>query len=62
MDSYTPMEGHEPPVALYGHTDSGADWEHHRGKSLKAVGFEKVGEGAWPSCYHHKELGLLLRV
>jgi hypothetical protein len=47
-------------VALYGHPDSGTDWEHHCDKSLKTVGIQNVGEGVWPSCYLHKELRLLL--
>ena len=43
-------------VALYGHPDSGTDWEHHCDDSLKKSGFVNVGDGAWPSCYLHKEL------
>ena len=43
-------------VAVYGHPDSGTDWGHRCGKSLKAVGLEKVGEGVWPACYFHSGL------
>jgi hypothetical protein len=49
-------------VALYGHPDSGTDWEHHCDDSLKKSGFVNVGDGAWPSCYCQKELNLLLGV
>ena len=49
-------------VALYGHPDSGTDWESHCDQSLQKVGFQNVGGGAWPSCYAHKELGLLISV
>jgi len=49
-------------VALYGHPDSGTDWEHHCGQSLQKVGFRNVGEGVWPSCYFHRELDLLISV
>ena len=49
-------------VALYGHPDSGTDWEHHCDKSLKSVGFTNVGGGCWPSCYFHEQLSLLLSV
>ena len=46
-------------VALYGHPDSGTDWEYRCDESLKKSGFANVGDGARPSCYVHKELGLL---
>ena len=49
-------------MAVYGHPDSGTDWEHHCDQSLQKVGFRNVGEGAWPSCYDDKELGLLISV
>ena len=49
-------------VALYGHPDSGTDWEHHCDTALREVGFSGVGGGAWPSCYFHKELQLRLSV
>jgi len=49
-------------VALYGHPDSGTDWESHCDQSLQKVAFQNVGGGAWPSCYFHKELGLLISV
>ena len=48
--------------ALYGHPDSGVGWEHHCDESLKKSGFVSVGDGAWPSCYFHRELDLLLSV
>jgi len=49
-------------VALYGHPDSGTDWEHHCKISLNAAGFSGVGGDCWPSCFYHKELDLLLSV
>ena len=49
-------------VALCGHPDSGTDWEHHCDQSLQKVSFRNVGEGAWPSCYCHKDLELLISV
>ena len=49
-------------VALYGHPDSGTDWEHHCNTSLKAAGFNNVGGDCWASCFYHKELDLLLSV
>ena len=49
-------------VALYGHHDSGTDWERDCDDSLKKSGFVNVGDGAWPSCYFHKELDLVLSV
>ena len=49
-------------VALYGHPDLGTDWEHRCDDSLRKTGFVNVGDGAWPPCYAHKELGLLLSV
>ena len=49
-------------VALSGHPDSGTDWEHHCDSALREVGFSSVGDGAWPSCYFHEELQLLLSV
>ena len=49
-------------VALYGHPDSGTDWEHHCKVSVNAAGFSAVGGECWPSCFYHKELDLLLSV
>ena len=47
-------EGMEDPVcplrlALYGHPDSGTDWEVHSRDHLLSVGFQTVDN--WPSCY-----------
>ena len=47
-------------VALYGHPDGGAGWEHRCDEALRKNGFVNAGDGAWPSCTFHKELGLLL--
>ena len=44
-------------VALYGHPDSGTDWESHCDQSLQKVGFQNVGGGAWPSCYFSQGIG-----
>ena len=49
-------------VALYGHLDSGTDWEHHCDELLKKSRFINVGDGAWPACSLHKELDLVLSV
>ena len=49
-------------MALYGHPDPGAEWEHHCDESLRKTGFVNVGDGACPPCCFHKELGLLLSV
>jgi hypothetical protein len=46
-------------VALYGHPDSGTDWEHHCNTSLKVAQFNYVGGDCWPSCIYNKELDLL---
>ena len=47
--------------ALYGHPDSGTYWEKHCDACLRAEGFLPVGE-AWPSCYYHRRLRLMLIV
>ena len=49
-------------VALYGHPVSGTDWGNHCDESWRKSGFANVGGGAWPSCYAHEELDLLLSV
>ena len=49
-------------VALYGHPDSGTEWEHHCDESLRKNVFVNAGDGAWPSCYFHKDVGVLLSV
>ena len=47
--------------ALYGHPDAGTFWEQHSDESVRAMGFEPVGE-EWPSVYTHAELQLVLVV
>ena len=47
--------------ALYGHPDSGTMWEKHCDKHVRDAGFDLVG-AAWPACYFHKGLHLLLVV
>ena len=55
--------GYEDPVcqlrlALYGHPDSGMEWERHANEHCVSVGFEPVEN--WPSCYWHPQLELFL--
>ena len=47
--------------ALYGHPDAGTFWEQHCDESVRAVGFEPIGE-EWPSVYIHEKLQLVLVV
>ena len=47
--------------ALYGHPDAGTFWEQHCDESVRAVGFEPIGE-EWPSVYIHERLQLVLVV
>ena len=47
--------------ALYGHPDAGTFWEQHCDESVRAVGFEPIGE-EWPSVYIHEKLRLVLVV
>ena len=47
---------------MYGHSDSGTGWQHHRDTSLNVAGFENVGQGVWPLRCFRKTLGLLRRV
>ena len=47
--------------ALYGHPDAGTFWEQHCDQSVRAVGFEPIGE-EWPSVYIHEKLQLVLVV
>ena len=47
--------------ALYGHPDAGTFWEQKCDEHLQKVGFKTIGD-AWPSCYHHAKLNLLLVV
>ena len=48
--------------ALYGHPDAGTFCEqHHCDESVRAVGFEPIGE-EWPSVYIHEKLQLVLVV
>ena len=53
---------HDPVVplrlALYGHPDSGTDWEVHSQERVMAQGYEPIPN--WPSCFWHPELKLLL--
>ena len=44
--------------ALYGHPDSGGDWEKHCEKHVVSEGFVPVAD--WRSCYFHPERKLLL--
>ena len=37
-------------AALYGHPDSGTDWEHPCDEALRKNGVVSVGDGAWPPC------------
>ena len=45
--------------ALYGHPDSGSCWETQCDTMVRSVGSAAVDE-AWPSCYTHAKLLLLL--
>ena len=45
-------------LALYGHPDSGTDWERHAHEHVTSVGFEPVDN--WSSCYWHPEHELFL--
>ena len=47
--------------ALYGHPDAGTFWEQHCDESVRAMGFQPVGE-EWPSVYTRPELQLVLVV
>ena len=47
--------------ALCGHPDAGKFWEQHCDESVRAVGFEPIGE-EWPSVYIHEKLQLVLVV
>ena len=47
--------------ALYGHPDAGTFWEQRCDESVRAVGFEPIGE-EWPSVYIHEKLQLVLVV
>ena len=44
--------------ALYGHPDAGTFWEQRCDESVRAVGFEPIGE-EWPSVYIHEKLQLV---
>ena len=46
--------------ALYGHPDSGGFWEEHCNKRLSEAGFKPIE--AWPSCFWHEKLKLMLSV
>ena len=45
-------------LALYGHPDSGSDWEAHADKCVRSVGYAPVPN--WPSCYWHADKQLFL--
>ena len=45
-------------LALYGHPDSGTDWEKYSHDHVVSVGFQPVEN--WPSCFWHPELKLFL--
>ena len=45
-------------LALYGHPDSGTDWERHADAHVTSQGF--VAIDGWPSCYWHPVHDLLL--
>ena len=45
-------------LALYGHPDSGTEWEKHSHDHVVSVGFEPVEN--WPSCFWHPEYKLFL--
>merc|ERR1712115_759461 len=45
-------------LALYGHPDSGSDWEAHADKCVRSVGYAPVPN--WPSCYWHEEKQLVV--
>ena len=45
-------------LALYGHPDSGTDWERHAENHVRSVGFEPVDN--WPSCFWHPDHQLFL--
>ena len=44
--------------ALYGHPDSGTDWERHSHDAVVSAGYVPVPN--WPSCFWHPELKLFL--
>ena len=47
--------------ALHGHPDAGTFWEQDCDESVRAVGFEPIGE-EWPSVYIHEKLQPVLVV
>ena len=49
-------------VALYGHPDSGTDWEAHCSEKLTSIGLQEIGKGAWPSCFYLPALKIMLSV
>ena len=46
--------------AIYGHPNSGSYWEEHCNKFLLEAGFKPIE--AWPSCFWHEKLKLMLSV
>ncbi len=47
-------------LALYGHPDSGGNWEQHCEGHLRSVGFQPLPE--WPSCYWNADAKAFLVV
>ena len=47
--------------SLYGHPDSGTNWEEFADAGIKKSGFRPMGE-EWPACYFHDKLKLMLVV
>ena len=47
-------------TAMYGHPNSGSYWEEHCNKFLLEAGFKPIE--AWPSCFWHEKLKLMLSV
>ena len=47
--------------SLYGHPDSGTNWEEYADKGIQKAGFEPISK-EWQSCYYHPDLKLMLVV
>ena len=47
--------------SLYGHPDSGTNWEEFGDVGTKKSGFQPLGE-EWTACYYHDKLKLMLVV
>ena len=50
--------------SLYGHPDSGTNWEEYADSHIQSVGFKPISQekSVWPSCYYHEKLRLMLVV